>query len=134
MGQHRFDPNLCINCTLDSCTEMYSNLDSFRKHIYRKHRDVLCPGDNPEGSGDEMENGNDDVAESCNNDDVSESMEFSRSPVTLFSKRTSALFLLKTREERKVTQTALNGIVQDMRSYWEEGMGRLKVCLLFVLS
>lgn len=40
-------------------------------------------------------------------------------------KRSAALFLLKTREERKVTQTALN--VQDVNGLYQEAMDRLQV-------
>ena len=43
------------------------------------------------------------------------------------SKRLAAFFLLKTRKERKVTQTALNGIVQDLRGLWRDAMGNVKV-------
>ena len=43
------------------------------------------------------------------------------------SKRLAALFLLKTREERKVTQVALDGIVQDFRGIWRDAMERLQV-------
>ena len=124
MRQHRFDPNLTICCTLSTCTEVYTNLDSFRKHVYRKHRDILCPEDNSEEDITFDDDVVDDNELGC--DEVLENSDRSCTP-SLFSRRTSALFLLKTREERKVTQTALNGIVQDMRSYWEEGMERLQV-------
>lgn len=47
----------------------------------------------------------------------------------IFSKRSAALFLLKTREERRVTQTSLNGIIQDLRGFWRDALENLKVCL-----
>lgn len=34
----------------------------------------------------------------------------------------AARFLLKTREERKITQAAVDGIVQDVTDLWDEGM------------
>ncbi len=37
-------------------------------------------------------------------------------------KRSAALFLLKTCEEYKVMQTALNGIVQDIVGLWQDAM------------
>ena len=42
-------------------------------------------------------------------------------------KRSVALFLLKTREERNVTQTALNGMVQDIQGLWKDAMETMKV-------
>jgi hypothetical protein len=41
--------------------------------------------------------------------------------------RLAALFLLKTREVRKIIQVALNGIVQDFRGIWRDAMERLQV-------
>ena len=124
IGQHRFDPNLIIACNLNSCTDVYKNVDSFRKHVYRKHREILCPG----GDSEDVAFDND----AAENVQISSDIDIENSgqdidPPSLFSKKTSALFLLKTREERKVTQSALNGIVQDMRSYWKEGMEQLQV-------
>ena len=49
-------------------------------------------------------------------------------------KRLAAFFLLKTREEREVTQVALNGIVQDFRCIWRDAMERLQVRIYPVCS
>ena len=35
-------------------------------------------------------------------------------------KRSAALFLLKPREEHKVTQTGLNGMVLNMQGVWKD--------------
>ena len=42
-------------------------------------------------------------------------------------KRLSAMFILKTREEHKVTQAALTGIIQNIKGLWEDNMSNLKV-------
>ena len=39
----------------------------------------------------------------------------------------AAMFLLKTLEQRRVTQTALNGIVKDIQGLWKDNMEVLKV-------
>ena len=41
MSKHRSDPQLCIVCGIGSCNEMYKNYDSYRTHVYRKHREYL---------------------------------------------------------------------------------------------
>lgn len=38
---HRYDPGLSIVCGIDSCPEVYTNFESFRSHVFRKHRDDL---------------------------------------------------------------------------------------------
>ena len=48
-------------------------------------------------------------------------------PVDADPQRLAALFLLKTCEERKITQVALNGTVQDFRGIWRDAMERLQV-------
>ena len=38
---HRFEPGLSIKCGINSCSEKYTNYESFRSHVYRKHEEVL---------------------------------------------------------------------------------------------
>lgn len=40
-ASHRYDPGLSIRCGIRSCPETYTKFESFRSHVYRKHRDVL---------------------------------------------------------------------------------------------
>lgn len=128
MGTHRFDAALFIRCGINSCTEQYKNFESFRSHVYRKHREVLVSESTPietlvSSSLDQVDSetdgdgGEEDV-------EIEQRTQFNDDP-----KRSAALFLLKTREERKVTQTALNGIVQDFQGLWRDAMERLQVRL-----
>lgn len=125
MGVHRFDPGLSIRCGINSCTEQYTNFESFRSHIYRKHREVLVSapvtdsalaetvvsGRLEQGGSETDDDGLEVEQRTCNDD----------------PKRSAALFLLKAREERRITQTALNGIVQDFQGLWRDAMERLQV-------
>ena len=128
MSDHRCEPGINFVCGIDSCRQVYENFDSYRRHMYRKHRDHLVA--RSEGDADQS-------ACSDPNSHVGESVETGRTQVArlphaesraLFSKKSSALFLLKTREERKVTQTALNGIIQDMNGFWLEAVEKIQVC------
>lgn len=39
MGEiHRYDLGLIIRCGIYQCPQTYSNYESFRSHVYRKHR------------------------------------------------------------------------------------------------
>ena len=44
IGQvHKFDPGLKIYCGIDGCPVSYTNFESFRSHVYRKHPQTLHP-------------------------------------------------------------------------------------------
>lgn len=51
---HRFDPRFLVRCSARDCGVTYKNWNSFKKHVYRNHRDV-AEGD--EGD-DALENDN----------------------------------------------------------------------------
>ena len=135
MSGHRYDPNLCIVCGIDSCNELYKNYDSYRSHVYRKHRQILVErsieGDSSGSSGSigtitNLTFQTEDEVTDCF---VDQNPEPCANLKEIFSKKQAALFLLKTHEERKVTQTSLNGIVKDFHGLWQDSMENLKVCL-----
>lgn len=124
MGTHRFDPKLTIRCGINSCPESYNNFESFRSHVYRKHREVIVtphspPVNNSESDSDSVQqhDSDDDVVDS-DREDISSSDH---------QKRLAAMFLLKTREEHKVTQATLTEIVKDIQGLWRDRMENLKV-------
>lgn len=122
MGNHRFDPDLHIKCGINSCTEVYKNFESFR---YRKHREVLHSSTMPSGECSAIIPLNfEDQAE----DSGSEEEGVDEIPCDL--KRLNAMFILKTYEERRVTQTAITGIIRDIKGLWRENIAYLKVFLL----
>ena len=123
MGSHRFDPALSIKCGINECSECYKNFESFRSHIYRKHRDILT---------NEIQPVTVPILEcelecSANEDDYATNEECSNSFVEMNTKKVSAKFLLKTLEERKVTQCALSGIIEDIHGLWRDNLERIKV-------
>ena len=126
MGTHRYDPGLRIRCGINSCTDQYKNFESFRSHVYRKHREALINASNPAPT-QAITNGRLGQEESGTDGDLqmdgwgNDLMEFEKKRyVDADPQRLAALFLLKTREERKITQVALNGIVQDFRGIWRD--------------
>ena len=78
MKTHRFDPNLSIKCGINSCSERYKNYESFRSHVYRKHKEVINPArvtrisENQEtGSEATVDNATTDIDQSLNTDNES---------------------------------------------------------------
>ena len=132
MRSHRLDPNLSLKCGINSCTEKYTVYESFRSHVYRKHRDVLYP--NTTDSDDNLEeiedNGDDNNALEVTSDDEDENIESGSSQTTTSTssaKRAASLFILKIREENRVTQTALNNIVHGVKELWRCAIQNVKV-------
>ena len=38
---HQYDENFQLKCGINSCQETYTTYESFRSHVYHKHREVL---------------------------------------------------------------------------------------------
>ena len=111
---HRFGPSCSIRCGIDGCPAAYNSekYESFRSHVYRKHRSVLCATQDD----DEMETDDNDDNPMNSHQSVVENT--SVDDLTAATKKAAAVFLLKTLEERRVTQKALAGIVADTDSLW----------------
>ena len=130
MRIHKFDPNLSLKCGINSCPEEYTVYESFRSHVYRKHRELLYTDttnneedqlDTPEAQVNIQEdNDNGDENQDDAREDTNENMNF---------KRMAASFLLKIHEEHKVTQTALNVIVHDTKELWRHTIQNIKVTI-----
>ena len=119
---HAHDPYFYICCGVDGCSRTYCNFYSFKKHLYRKHRgnlDLTVPfiaNAMPETTSreDEAETYLDIVGESS-------------SGLTAFQRtKQIALFLLKTKEVRKVSQTVLDGIIPDFTELLQQRIYQLK--------
>lgn len=127
---HRFGPSCIIRCGIDGCPATYKSekYESFRSHVYRKHRALLCA---TQGSGEMMRDP--DHEENPVNTDGDPSvvddftLENSYSSETM--KKAAAVFLLKTLEERRVTQNALAGIVADTDSLWGVALDHIQHAL-----
>ena len=40
--QHASHPNFSIKCGVNGCQEQYKKMDSFRKHLHRKHAEEMA--------------------------------------------------------------------------------------------
>ena len=117
---HTFGPSREIQCGIDGCPASYKteSFNSFRSHVYRKHRDVLFTANEENIPPDHGE----DESESSSYQPINDGMDDNDQDQMLVGptmKRAAAVFLLKTLEERKITQTALNGIMSDCQALLE---------------
>lgn len=122
---HRYfeDP---VRCGLEGCPSTYKSYDSLRQHIYKKHRHILH---NDECNG----RSNDDPSsvQISNPEDTSTDGD-ALEPVSLVAEKqhssmAAARFILKTRDGRKITQTTLDGILQDTRGFVEDTVKGLEM-------
>ena len=101
-------------CGIRGCTRTYHNFHSFRKHLRRVHLETVIEERLP---GDELQ--------SMEIDD-SHSRESSPEDQRGFEQKSSALFLLKTREVHKVSQLALNQLTADFATMSASELETLK--------
>jgi len=120
---HSHDPAFHVVCGIGGCVRSYNNYYSFKKHVYRKHRDYL---DNSITSVitenvSEHDDDDDDVSESQNDGfDFAEFLDcHDYEQSGLQHKKEMALFLLKAKEVRKVSQSALDGLLSDFSTIVE---------------
>ena len=139
---HARDSNLSILCPVPGCPRsvksyiyiyIYNNFESFRSHVYRKHRQLLKEVPSQLSSTEQQGSNN-----SCNTSEYQDNVETnggvddnddfqyeqdSEDSLQLDAAR----FLLKTREERKITQAAVDGIVHDVSNLWDSAMIKVDI-------
>ena len=91
-------------CGVQGCIRTYRNYHSFRKHLWRAHKENLS--DAPESADP------DPVDNSMNVDEVESPCRNIEEPI-VDSKRSAALFVLKAQEIHKVSQIALDDLIAE---------------------
>lgn len=117
---HRFDPGLKIRCGINRCPQTYDNFESFRSHVYRKHRETLHP---------QLLDNNEDTIDDVTNSPIDDEEDYDPlisqyDPPDI--RDSGARFLLKTREQYRIPQSTLNNIISDFRGLWMLSIGSVK--------
>ena len=102
---HSHDPNFFVKCGVNNCTSSYTNYNSFRKHLIRKHPEVVkgrrdespSHGNGERESGTDSQGDDDGTTTGCN-----KGME---------NAHQRALFLLKAKEVHKMSEQALSDVM-----------------------
>lgn len=126
---HRFSPDFHITCGLgctsgEKCPATYTKYESFRSHVYKKHREELS--DSVQYPAElEGDDGNDRGGVSLQDDFLGEEGEDfcpSSSAATegdMSVKHAAALFILKCMEERRISQVSTIKIILARRDFRE---------------
>ena len=110
---HSHDPHFHVCCGVHGCPRTYTNFESFRKHLYRRHR---CDLDLPLAvttHGEEYDETLDDTLDDNGQASGTAGGINSEEPPQWMQKRQTALFLMKAREVHKISQVSLDGLLAD---------------------
>ncbi len=128
---HNHEPNFRITCGLNNCKSSFTVYESFRRHVYRKHRKLVLPHDDMDAT-EYMDNDNDFENMDCHNDlentnelqpRTDEMPPPRRNELLTNFKENLFSFILKCREKNHIPQTVQQEIVNDINflfSYFKE--------------
>ena len=132
---HSHQPNFSLTCGIRGCSRTFTNFGTFKNHVSSRHNlprvdDVSDCGCSSLGYSDLSGNGDDNDDEGTSMDtgvsDTTEQVE----DVAKRLKRSAALLLLKLKEKQKLTQVALQGVIEGVTSLFQEHLSVLhtQVC------
>ena len=107
---HSWKPNFSITCGIDGCPRTYTSYRYFRRHVCKQHSRYT------EDSGDSNSPNND--SQDSLDETLGSSLPSARNCGPAY-KRSAALFVLKSKEERRISQLALDGLLEDFHELCE---------------
>ena len=127
---HAHQPNFHIACGISGCERSFRKFHTFRKHISDCHRDERNPTNSSQQvSAPELQEATED--DSACHVHHAEELEHEDVRGALFSiQESSALFLMGLKEERKLTQVALQGVIEGVTNLTQTRLSALhtEVC------
>ena len=119
---HAWEPRFKVTCGIDGCIRTYTSYRRYRAHIVNKHSEHISNErvNTEETFLDHETHGIEEMDSVCFDDPVT---EVSAERPKLYNK---ALFLLKLKEERRLSQLAVNGLIGDISTLLEEEISSLK--------
>ena len=125
---HQFDSGISLSCPVYGCSAVYSKVNSIGSHVYRQHKDAT-------GGSCEVLHRAEPAQESTSSGilmDLSIPPSLSHDIHQLLhtdvheQKKKSCLFLLQMKEERLLTQAAVNDVVIGCREVFEHTISRIR--------
>lgn len=112
---HVHQPNFRITCGISGCQQTFEKFHTFRNHVSDLHSCDPNPSNQPVDSLPEPDDGisiQDSSRSDPDADCVQDDADLNTTLSTIQS--SSALFLMCLKEERKLTHTALQGVVEGV--------------------
>ena len=111
---HSFEPGFQITC---GCARTYTNFRTFQKHLIRQHQAAFEKNTTDDSTADSQ------VLEEEIPLNIDASPIVTTEEERSSLKQSAVLFLLKTKEVHRVTQTALNGIIEGVTELFQSHAG-----------
>ena len=142
---HRSDCDLSLRCPVDACSATYKKVNSFCSHMYRQHREIACTSTSATANPSHiMQNDSSGITEEhdssslINNPNMIEDLQHDIDHLlgtdSFEQRKKSSLFLLKLKEERVITQAAVNDVVKGCKEVFAHTVGRIKAGVKHRLS
>lgn len=131
---HQSETNISLSCPMDECCSVYSKVNSLCSHVYRRHKDLLS-GSVRDTSTAAITRQAGDSSEATSSGfifDLSlpESLRHDVNQLLHLDayeqKKKSILFLMQLKEERLLTQAAVNDVVSGCKEVFEHTLCHLK--------
>ena len=109
---HSHEPNFSIQCSWNGCARTFTNFRSYQNHRLTHRSEIpLCRI----SIHDEVkDDGNDNYVVDPFSPEVSPAIAPTISPTTIDMQSFAAKWILKTRETKNLTRTAMQGVIQDV--------------------
>ena len=138
---HRSDPAVNITCPVSTCRAFYDKVNSFCSHMYRSHR-ALCIRTNVPATNTHVSTALEATARGSilieTNSLITSDLQHDVDQLLqndLFEQRKkSSLYLLQIKEERMISQAAINDVVKGCQEVFEHTVGRIKAGVKHKLS
>ena len=131
---HAHEAGFFTRCDVQGCPRTYSKFYSYKKHVYRKHGQIL---DVLSGELDRSTSTSGTIAPSYipgQSESEEESEEEVASICAKEQLREAALFVLKAKNVYKVSQSSLNGLMCDFGAALESRVHRLETKVMAAID
>ena len=141
---HEAETNITVSCPATECGAVYSKVNSLCSHIYRRHKDLssIHVGSSTAVSAKENSTGvntlkgtaSEFTFDFCFSESLSHDVNQLLHRDAYEQKKESALFLMQLKEERLLTQAAVNDVVSGCKKVFEYSVCHLKAGVSQTLS
>ena len=141
---HRTDTDISLQCPVRGCSTTYKKVNSFCSHMYRQHREEITNKQGSEsastlaGEQTPISQTTGFFSTSATVGPVSDELQHDIHQLldidSLDQRKKSSLFLLQLKEERLVSQAAINDVVKGCKAVFEHTLGRVKAGVKYNLA
>ena len=145
---HSTRPGFCLSCGLNGCQRTFSNITTYKHHVYAKHSkyhtNLSSTADSTElqtghnGSDSEQDEDDDfggtNISEGLHDDEYEQEgniIIIVNLPLLIVAlglddmKEAAASWILKTKEKHRIPQSAINTIIQDVTVFFQMHLSRI---------